>query len=77
VNIPSGYEDLYLINPSSAPNSYLLRTLRVSGDESPPFSPDVPATHEVQRMPSDGTEFFTVEQESIFLDWLAQGAFNN
>lgn len=77
VNVPSGYEALYLVNPVSVVNSYLVRTLREDGSTTPPFSSEAPALHGLDRMPSDGTNYLIDAEESILLDWITQGAFDD
>jgi len=77
VNVKSTYDDLFLISAVSDVNSYLLRTLRARGSKDAPFSSEAPATYEGDRMPSDGTDFLTTEQEDVFIEWTQQGAFYN
>jgi len=77
VNVFSDYEGLYFINPASVSGSYLIRSLRAPGDITPPFAEDSPANHALDRMPSDGTDYLSADQEAVFTDWITQGAFQN
>ncbi len=77
VNVPAPGTSLYLVEPGNLHDSFLLRTLREPGDTSPPFSEATPADHSVARMPTDGSDYLTSEEEQILFDWIVQGAFND
>jgi hypothetical protein len=71
------YGELFLVDPTSAIESYLLRKLRSADSEVAPFDKNSPASYYGKRMPSDGSDYLDAETEQIFIDWVSQGAFLN
>jgi len=71
------YGELFLVDTTSAVESYFIRKLREAGDTLSPFGVDSPADYAGVRMPSDGSDFLEPEVEQVFIDWIDQGAFLN
>jgi hypothetical protein len=69
------YGELFLVDTTSAIESYFIRKLRPAGDTLSPFGVDAPADYAGQRMPSDGSDYLGPEVEQVFTDWISPGAF--
>lgn len=71
------YGELFLVDPTSVVESYLIRKLRAPDSVGAPFSSLSPASYYGVRMPSDGSDFLSAETEQVLIDWIDQGAFSN